>query len=183
MANQSASVPKVIRRNSIKIELRGQIYEIQGLSIASLETFKQCLNSLITRVFEKIDQLPKLNWNPMTRKVNWFLNIFQRNKKTNVKVSTETTEFINTLIDTILKEPLELLESISGLPHEFFDPGQKDKCLSIEEIKQLTEAIFEVNGLGFIWAALKQWGENLVESMQTKSSVPSANGTDIPLKN
>lgn len=181
MSNLNAS-PRVIRRNSIKVVLRDQTYEIHGLNIASLEILKQSISNLLVKVFQKIGELQNQNWtSQIVAKKGFFNKLLGR--KAQIAIPTQTMDFINGLLDSILKEPLELLESASGLPHEFFDPARKESCLSIEEIKQLAEIVFEVNGLGFAWTALKQLGKQMVESMQKKPSVPSVNGTDTPLAN
>jgi hypothetical protein len=181
MSNLNAS-PRVIRRNSIKVVLRDQTFEIRGLSIASLEKLKQSISSLLVKVFQKIGELQQQDWNSQIIPKKGFLNKLL-GRKSQITIPTQTMSFIDDLLNSVLKEPLELLESASGLPHEFFDPSQKETCLAIEEIKQLAEIVFEVNGLGFAWTALKQLGRQMVESIQKKPSVPSVNGTDTPSVN
>ncbi|HEX3047328.1 MAG TPA: hypothetical protein VHY08_21430 [Bacillota bacterium] len=181
MSNMNTS-PRIIRRNCIKVELRGETFEIYGLSIANLEKLKQSISSLLVKVFQKIGELQQQDWNSQILPKQGFFNKLLR-RKTKLAIPTQTMDFLDGLINSVFKEPLELLESASGLPHEFFDPSQKERCLSIEEIKQLAEIVFEVNGLGFAWTALKQLGRQMVESIQKKPSVPSVSGMVTPSAN
>jgi hypothetical protein len=172
--------PRLIRRNSAQVILRDKTYVIHGLSIANLEKLKQSITGLLDAVFQKVGDLQQQNGVSYGYgEKRFFTGMFRRKKKS--ATSTETLNFIDDLLNSILKEPLVLLESASGLPHELFDPAQPEKCLAIEEIKQLAEVVFEVNGLDFVWTALKQLGSQMIESIQKKPSVPSASGTDIPL--
>ncbi len=173
--------PRLIRRNSAQVILRDKTYVIQGLSIASLEELKQSITSLLDTVFRKVGELQQHGASYECRKKGFLSEIFRRKKQ--VAIPTETLSFVDDLLNSILREPLVLLESASGLPHEFFDPAQPDKCLAIEEIKQLAEVVFEVNGLDFVWTALKQLGSQMIESIRKKPSVPSASGMDTPSLN
>ncbi len=174
--------PRVIRRNRAEVVIREKTYVIQGLTIANLEKLKQSITGLLDTVFGKVSELQQQNWTlGHSHKKSLLARIFRR-KKLPV-IPSETLNFVNDVLNSILKEPLALLESASGLPHEFFDPAQPDKCLAIEEIKQLAEVVFEVNGLDFVWTALKQLGSQMIESIPKKPSVPSASGMDIPSLN
>ena len=174
--------PRLIHRNSAQVILRDKTYVIQGLSIASLEKLKESITSLLDTVFRKVGELQQHNGASYDRGKKCFLaGIFSRKKQ--LAIPTETLDFVDDLLNSILKEPLALLESASGLPHEFFDPAQPDKCLAVEEIKQLAEVVFEVNGLDFVWTALKQLGSQMIESIRKKPSVPSASGMDTPSLN
>lgn len=177
--NNFESSLRVIRRNSVQVMLREETYIIHGLSIANLEELKQSITNLLNKIFLKAEGLQKQNWSSGNiQKRGFWAGIFHCQKSLNIPL--ETLNFVDELLNSILKEPLELLESVSGLPHHLFDPAQPEKCLSIEEIRQLTEVVFEVNGLDFVWTALKQLGRQTIESMQKKPSVPSVSGTDTP---
>jgi hypothetical protein len=174
--------PRVIRRNSAQVVIRDQTFVIYGLSIASLEKLKQSITSLLDAVFRKVGQLQQHNWSSYSFSQKSFLaGVFRRKRQP--AIPAETLDFVDGLLNSVLKEPLALLESASGLPHEFFDPAQPDQCLAVEEIKQLAEVVFEVNGLDFVWTALKQLGSQMIESIPKKPSVPSASGTDTPPRN
>lgn len=160
------TAPRVIKRKSITVNLRGQDYEIYSLSIAGLEKLKNSINTLVTNFMKKASVLTQLFQGTTSRK-RWF-GLF----KPRLSSFTE-------LLDTTMKEAFDLLETTSGLPHELFNPKNPEVCLTLMEISELTEVVFEVNGLGFIMTALKNQLNQMKEEFQNlRSSAPSASGMD-----
>jgi Tfp pilus assembly protein PilO len=161
------TTPRVIKRKSITVNLRGQDYEIYSLSIAGLEKLKNSINMLVTNFIKKASILTRFTSENASRR-RWF-----------GLVKPQLTSFTE-LLDTSIKEVLNLLETTSGLPHELFDPKNPEDCLTLEEISELAEVVFEVNGLGFIMTALKNQLIQIKEEFQNlRSSAPSASGMDI----
>lgn len=159
--------PRYIGRKSILVVIRGERYEIYSLSITQLEKFKDCINKLVINFFKQMSAIPRLEWT-ISKK------FFSFGKQ----IPAETTFFVSGLLNTIISKPLELLEAASGLPHELFDPTDKENCLALDEIVALVEIIFEVNGLDFMWEALRNRINHAKDQLITSNfSAASPGGT------
>jgi hypothetical protein len=159
-----------IGRKYVEIELRGENLKIYSLSINDLDNLKNCINVLIKTFWAQLQGITKLNWKTTT-------------DNGENSIPAETMGFINKFWDTITTQPLQLLEVASGLPHDFFDLTNKEKCLSISELLEIGEIVFEVNGLGFVVEAVRGWAKQTMVTMTSgnntflKSAPPFASGT------
>lgn len=176
---------RMIERKSIKVNIRGEEFEIYSLSIRDIEYLKKCINLLFTGFIKQASVI--LNLDVALQ------GIFKKD------LPPATKAFIQGFLDTMTTDILKLLASASGLPERFFLPKLKRRwqdrlrnrfwawgmrnpdCLTIAEMIALGEIILEVNNLDFFGKALRNW---LAEKnpIYTGPSARSSNVIqDIPL--
>jgi hypothetical protein len=171
--------PRKIGRKSIDVAIRDRNYTITSLSIAGVDKLRENINLIIANCMRQLQAMYGMNWAVVKKRGPIYR--FFNSKKPSVSITPTGMDFLDNFLKTTMQNILDLAESASGLPHELFDRKNKDS-LSIDELRDLAEVIFEANNLGFIWTALTNWmnqakanpKEDLSHNL--RSLAPSVNG-------